>query len=467
MVAALISSLLLLMSTSTPVGGACDASASGEMVTTIEGSVEVHRPASTFIGDPCLSPSLEGLPKIVSNVNRTWEVQKTGSIPVSAAPDIVGAFRFICQPGQLNWDDAIVYPGQVGGSPHLHQWFGNSLANGQSTYKSLRTTGESTCMGPMNRSAYWQPAMMTEQGQVVRPDWISIYYKRIPKTNPECGPAGKNCLPLPRGLRYIFGFDMKRLGQEQSDNQIFHWKCITPGNQLRGGLEIRFDKLDCPAGHTLMVTMSSPDCWDGKYLDSADHRSHVVHRKNNPNNGRAECPLTHPYILPQFTIGASYSIMAGEKVSDWHLSSDQMPGMPTTPSGSSFHADWYGAWDDEVLKTWTDNCIDKLLNCSAGELGDGTILRRPDGYGLVAKPRLVAAPTRPADAPPMMHARTPSKKSRSAAQLERDSTASVKTGSTPKAEPSKIIKVNPGKVIKVNPVSTRKTGADGEHQMEH
>ena len=105
------------------------------------------------------------------------------AVPPSAAPDVVGAFRFICQAAQLLYDDPIVYPGQPGKS-HLHQFYGNTGANAYSTYRSLRTSGDSTCMGILNRSGYWMPAMLDGKGNVVRPGGVSIYYKRRPVSDP-------------------------------------------------------------------------------------------------------------------------------------------------------------------------------------------------------------------------------------------------------------------------------------------
>ena len=32
------------------------------------------------------------------------------------------------------------------------------------------------------------------------------------------------------------------------------------------------------------------------------------------------------------------------------------------------------------MKTWHDNAIDRFLNCSDGQLGDGTGMMRPPGY---------------------------------------------------------------------------------------
>jgi hypothetical protein len=64
--------------------------------------------------------------------------------------------------------------------------------------------------------------------------------------------------------------------------------------------------------------------------------------------------------------------------------------------GSTLHADWFGAWDDAVMAMWTEHCIDKLLSCSGGDLGNGLQLRMDQGYSLKASPRLVPVPARPA-----------------------------------------------------------------------
>lgn len=96
----------------------------------------------------------------------------TGELPPTGAPDDVGAFRFLCNAAHVSYDDPIVYPGEPGAS-HLHQWFGNTAADAFSTYESLRTTGESTCMSPLNRSAYWMPAM--KPGTSFHSDWFGAW----------------------------------------------------------------------------------------------------------------------------------------------------------------------------------------------------------------------------------------------------------------------------------------------------
>jgi hypothetical protein len=324
-----------------------------------------------------------------------------GTVPVaqSAAPDNVGAFRFICTAGQIRADDPIVYPNQPGRS-HLHQFFGNTEANASSTYDSLRKTGQSTCMSPVNRSAYWMPAMLNGRGMVIRPDHVTIYYKRRPASSPACQQMGKACIPLPNGLRYVFGFNMQN--PASAPTGAFHFRCAGAGALDTSHFkDIVSAAVVCPPGARLGAVVDSPSCWDGTNLDSPDHRSHLAY----PSYGwwgYLKCPTTHQFIIPRFTMGAWYGTddtldRSGTwepgKTVTWHLSSDVVPGSLPSRPGSTFHADWFGAWDPTVQATWTENCIDKMLNCSAGDLGNGQRIRQTWPFSWTANPRLVPIPS--------------------------------------------------------------------------
>jgi hypothetical protein len=307
-------------------------------------------------------------------------------------PDPVGAFRFICNAGQILADDPIVYPGQPGKS-HLHQFYGNTGANAYSTYESLRTTGQSTCMSPLNRSGYWMPAMLDGQGNVVRPDYVAIYYKRRPASDPKCNPNSGDpqfegvCIPLPNGLRFIFGFNM--LNPADTPTGQAYYNCDGPTGTQGHYPDIPTAMQHCPAGNRLGAIVAAPDCWDGKNLDSADHRSHVAYSQYG-SWGYLKCPADHPYLIPTFTLQAWYSILPGDNTSKWSLSSDAM--FPGHPAGYTLHADWFGAWDDTILAMWTDNCINKNLSCSGGNLGNGKMMKMFSGFSWTANPRLVPIP---------------------------------------------------------------------------
>ena len=371
-------------------------SATGDMIQLAAGKkpkatatpAPVPPPAPTPVADTS-SSSLEGAAPIASNFDPATELVAT-SIPPSAAPDVVGAFRFICMPGHLKSDDPIVYPGQPGKS-HLHQFFGNDLADANSTYASLRATGNSTCMSPLNRSAYWMPAVLNGKGQVVRPDYVTIYYKRRPISDPIVSdPAhpqyqGKG-VKLPNGLRFIFGRDMLNLAQPTTGAVSF--SCDGPTAAPQSSYK-NFEEAQagCGVGNRIGVRISAPDCWDGKNLDSPDHRSHVAYASYGP--GYYKCPTSHPYVIPQFTMGAWFTQAAGESYS---LVSDHMDTSPGHKRGDTFHADFFMAWDPIVHDLWEKNCIDKMLNCSAGDLGNGKQLKQSWAHSWTASPRLVDIP---------------------------------------------------------------------------
>jgi len=309
---------------------------------------------------------------VSTTLKQSWG---SGNIP-GESRDIVGAFRFICGAGQLSYDDPIVYPGQPGRS-HLHQYYGNTGANAFSTFASLRTSGDSTCNNTKkgiaaNRSAYWMPAMLDGKGHVVVPDYVQVYYKREPANHRNCDPASPTfkgtCIGIPNGLKFISGFKMSTMKQGPKIGE-FHcgskvWKANVDGLT-------KADNTTCPVGKRLEMLIQSSTCWNGQ-LDSADHMSHVVSAVRNASTGNVyKCPKSHPYYMPQFTIGAFYTVKEGDDVSLWSLSSD-MPGMYR---GQSVHFDYFEGWDAAVKDMWVDNCIGKRLNCSGGDLGNGKQLK--------------------------------------------------------------------------------------------
>lgn len=334
------------------------------------------------------SASLEGATAVSSDFDPATELEPT-PIPESAAPDVVGAFRFICMPGQLKADDPIVYPGQPGRS-HLHQFFGNETADANSTYASLRAAGNSTCMSPVNRSAYWMPAILNGKGQVVRPDYVTIYYKRRPLSDaivsdPSHPKYQGKAVKLPNGLRFIFGRDMLNLAMPRTGSLNF--ACDGPDGDGKSYRNFEEIQAVCPARNKIGVRIEAPDCWDGKNLDSPDHRSHVSY--GNHDLGYYKCPASHPYVIPTFTMGAWFTQAAGEIYS---LVSDAMDTSPGHKRGDTFHTDFFMAWDPIVHDMWEKNCIDKMLNCSAGNLGNGKVIKQSWPHSWTASPRLVDLP---------------------------------------------------------------------------
>ena len=210
--------------------------------------------------------------------------------------------------------------------------------------------------------------MIDASKNVIKPAEWAIYYKRYPVTSPLCQQQGDACVPVPAGLRFIFGYDM--VTKTPATGSLF-WQCVSNnGNTITNPMSPTMTAAlaGCPVGAQLEARMEAPDCWDGVRLDSPNHRDHVAF--GNYDTGVYRCPAGYPKVMPQFTLGAFWTVTAS--ASTWTLSSDEMA---MTAPGGSFHSDFFSAWDPTVEQLWTTNCIDKLLNCSGGDLGNGQQLR--------------------------------------------------------------------------------------------
>lgn len=53
------------------------------------------------------------------------------------------------------------------------------------------------------------------------------------------------------------------------------------------------------------------------------------------------------------------------------LDPDLAVSAPASPGGYSGHGDWLMAWDPQVVKTWTQHCINEERHCANSELGNG------------------------------------------------------------------------------------------------
>jgi hypothetical protein len=314
-----------------------------------------------------VQPQAANFPVIPSNFVISDYLNNVTNPPINNfLPDVVGAFRFICMPGHMGYDDPIVYPGQPG-KAHLHQFFGNSETNAFSTYASLRQNGNGTCPGgPLNRSAYWAPAVLNGKGQVVVPNYLNIYYKTMPGT-PR----------LPRGLRMVFGYNMSN----PSLGHGGYYQCLEGPDMSKKQF---FNELNCPPGTPITAIVATQTCWDGKNLDSPDHRSHMAAGTNNNTDGRSRCPITHPVLIPQFTMHISYNQQGAADTASWYFSSDMMMNadgsMTKLRGGTTLHGDWFGAWDETIMDQWMGNCINGMKNGADGNLCNGKMLKRPVGF---------------------------------------------------------------------------------------
>jgi hypothetical protein len=264
--------------------------------------------------------------------------------------DGTGAFRVACDYSHMSFDDPIVSPNKPGAS-HLHTFFGNKGTNAYSTATSIATTGKSTCVGgTANRSSYWVPTLINASGQPIIPANAIFYYKTGYN---GISPASIKAMPV--GLRMIAGDKMASSAQDHA-----YWDCLEiyvghpssiPSAAICGG-----------AGNHIQQTIVFPQCWNGRDLDSADHKSHMAY----PSNGR--CPSTHPVAIPEISFNIRYKIPS-TGTTGWRLSSDMYS--TSKPGGFSGHGDWFNGWNQSIATMWIKNCDNAAKDCHAHLLGQG------------------------------------------------------------------------------------------------
>ena len=301
----------------------------------------------------------------------------TGELPgLYTADRSEGAFRFTCKgDGPVNNDDPLVYPGQTGAA-HQHLSWGNRAFNANSTHASLKTGTLTNCNAAplsLNRSSYWMPTLIDGAGAVIRPELVSVYYKRGSKGGKFCDPASPwfvgACSSLPAGIAYVFGWNAL---DPAAKVQGASWYC-TGGDKLHhADLDTVFAS-GCRPGDILVANTIAPDCWDGKRLDSADHRSHMAYADYSRGDGMAHCPAGYPMYIPQEENKAMWTVtpamIGADGIARVMLSSDHMK--PGARPGETLHADYIEAWNPAAKAIWEANCIDKALSCSGGDLGNG------------------------------------------------------------------------------------------------
>jgi hypothetical protein len=307
-----------------------------------------------------------------------------------------GKLRFLCNFSHLAYDDPILNPG-VPGAAHLHLFYGNTLANANSTYTTLRNSGDGTCDGgPLNRTAYWMPAMIDSSLWKVRvPAFFEWYYTMsrrdladfaspiCPGGNLQDGRAAacpqQAIKKIERGMKAIFGFKPSA-GKYPStyykndgvtllptgDILSGAWTCLqSNGSIVAGAGTYRYlshrsspslgvtGDANCPSTGQIQVRFNTPACWDGTHAGADGFTNFAP--AGQDGNSNLVCPDTHPKSFLNFTVIAVWNYSGGiSTVNNWYLSSDRHNGANYEP-GESIHIDLFWAWNDSVQEFYHEN----------------------------------------------------------------------------------------------------------------
>jgi hypothetical protein len=249
-------------------------------------------------------------------------------------PRTASEFQASCKTFHYAPDDPIVWPGQAGKS-HNHTFFGNTTTDAQSTLTSLEQ-GTSGCAPAQDHSAYWIPTVLSH-GQRAEPKEVTVYYG----TNLT---DYSKIQPFPHGLRMIVGDASRQTGT--GDSGFF----CAGGEGAKGRTADGLFPV-CGAGADLVRYILFPECWDGKHLDSPNHKDHMAF-----GIGGGVCPADHPVQLPTLVYTLAYPTSLAQDTSAITLASGTI---------FSMHADFFNAWEPDALAQRVRDCLNQHVKCNA------------------------------------------------------------------------------------------------------
>ncbi|GAB3955145.1 hypothetical protein GCM10027614_63530 [Micromonospora vulcania] len=209
-----------------------------------------------------------------------WKAQVDAykALKVDPAPASVGnlpEFRADCQYSHRLPDDPIVAPGLPGAS-HMHSFVGNKAVDAKTAAEDLTKFTATSCKPVQDHSAYWVPTLYDNAtGKPVETSGFRVYYRSLMKNS-----TGQ--LPMPNGLRMITGDAKKKKPTPRGTTGQFYCAFYGPGDLDGIARSTNGNWPICGGNATLHFMMQFPDCWDGKHLDSPNHKDHVAYGRATP-----------------------------------------------------------------------------------------------------------------------------------------------------------------------------------------
>jgi hypothetical protein len=180
-------------------------------------------------------------------------------------------------------------------------------------------------------------------GTPVETTGFRVYYRSLRSNSTAV-------MPMPTGLRMIAGDAKKKVPTPRGAQGQFYCAFYGPGDLDGIARSTNGNWPICGKPATLHFMLQFPDCWDGKHLDSPNHKDHVAYGTDQG------CPAGHPVRIPAITFDIQYGV-TGTKAG-YYLSSD-----PEGRSASSMHGDAFVAWDPAAMNKRTKDCILQRRTC--------------------------------------------------------------------------------------------------------
>ncbi|KAF4124228.1 protein of unknown function (DUF1996) [Geosmithia morbida] len=316
--------------------------------------------------------------------------------------------------------DPIVSPGVA--SQHVHNIMGGSGFSSNATAEDLDSSRCSNAMVRGDNSAYWFPSLYFHDGDAgtfesVEVDYVNVYY--------FFEQSDDDITAFPKGLRMVAGDPNTRtapgssatnLNPDSGDIVNVKWTCprlngnYDPpswpadsdgttagiGDPVNKGEGVGFPDVNCDGLYSpLRADVHFPSCYDPS-AGLAAYETNMGWPTTDPSTGKVNCPdgwVHTPHLF--FEVYWSTADFADR----W------TPGQGTQPfvlsngdaTGFSSHADFFAAWDEDLLQHIIDTCdagtsgmdtcpgLDGLntesctVESDVDEQVDGTLSRLPGG----------------------------------------------------------------------------------------
>ncbi|KAK3351434.1 hypothetical protein B0H65DRAFT_117959 [Neurospora tetraspora] len=268
--------------------------------------------------------------------------------------------------------DPLVNYGEVGS--HAHSVHGSSGFSDKAEFDDLMNGDCTSCAVTQDKSAYWTPSLYFQHAngsyELVQQvgGMLAYYLLYTDDANPSSGIKA-----FPPGFRMIAGDTNRRnytvgnvqdadpqksdwasLGQtSQTDltQRAIGFNCLNYGKQPEGTLYRHYmpdkDYLDANCADGIRAEMMFPSCWNGKDLDSDNHRSHLAYPDLVMSGN---CPKGFETKVPSLmyeTIWATNNFIGQPGQFVWANGDIQ---------GFGYHADFMNGWDEDFLQQAVETC---------------------------------------------------------------------------------------------------------------
>jgi hypothetical protein len=265
-------------------------------------------------------------------------------------------FDALCQHLKFEAMDRIVLPGQQPPAGHLHDHYG-TLATPDATVSQMQQS-TAACNRPEDTAGYWVTAVMKPDGPDAGSDPDPVPATAMKAYYRTAVPASK-VKPIPLGLMMVAGNHAATAANPQSTN-VVHWSCK---NQVTGevtGPWVEPHHCESPDAKPRLKIVF-PQCWDGKRLDSPDHKAHTAYPKRV--NGVYKCPSTHPVAITRVGLQFNYPAEGDPGWADMET--------VTFSAGGRFsgHADFWHTWrvsGENGFNNLHTRCLNAGTYCGLG-----------------------------------------------------------------------------------------------------